>query len=179
MLRCLALAMTVAVPCSTAWAAVPEPVGLGTATDFGALAGAAITGTGDVEGDVGSGTGAIAPAITSTGTVRSNAGRSCIEARVGLDRNIMQNPMENIVISRIPPAVLEQRALERWEDEAGAMPVDPTPRPEARRPNAAPRKMRPATARRPGTGGMPLHGGTVNPHGRMIGKKDGGEGSSP
>jgi len=44
-------------------------IDLGTAADFGALAGAAITGTGDVEGDVGSGTGAIAPAITSTGTI--------------------------------------------------------------------------------------------------------------
>ena len=44
-------------------------IDLGTAAHFGALAGAAISGTGDVEGDVGSGTGAIAPAITATGTV--------------------------------------------------------------------------------------------------------------
>jgi hypothetical protein len=44
-------------------------IDLGTAAPFGALAGAAITGTGHVEGDVGSGTGAIAPAITSTGTI--------------------------------------------------------------------------------------------------------------
>jgi hypothetical protein len=47
----------------------PAPVDLGTAAHFGALAGAAISGTGHVEGDVGSGTGAIAPAITSTGTI--------------------------------------------------------------------------------------------------------------
>ena len=45
------------------------PIELGTAADFGALAGGAISGTGNVEGDVGSGTGAIAPAITSTGTI--------------------------------------------------------------------------------------------------------------
>ena len=44
-------------------------IDLGTAADFGTLAGGAISGTGHVEGDVGSGTGAIAPAITSTGTI--------------------------------------------------------------------------------------------------------------
>ena len=44
-------------------------IDLGTATNFGALAGGAISGSGHVEGDVGSGTGAIAPAITSTGTI--------------------------------------------------------------------------------------------------------------
>ena len=69
MLGCLVLAMTVAVPCGTVLAAVPEPVDLGTASTFGALAGAAISGSGHVEGDVGSGTGAIAPAITSGGTI--------------------------------------------------------------------------------------------------------------
>ena len=45
-------------------------------------------------------------------------------------------------IPRISPAVLEQRALERWEGEGGAMPVDPTPRPEAGRPDAVPQKKR-------------------------------------
>ena len=45
------------------------PIDLGTSADFGALAGGAISGTGNVDGDVGSGTGAIAPAITSTGTI--------------------------------------------------------------------------------------------------------------
>ena len=50
-------------------AANPVPVDLGTVADFGALAGGAISGTGNVEGDVGSGAGAIAPAITSTGTI--------------------------------------------------------------------------------------------------------------
>ena len=69
MLRCLVLAMTVAVPCGTLWAADPSPVALGTAAHFGALAGAAISGTGHIKGDVGSGTGAIAPAITAEGTV--------------------------------------------------------------------------------------------------------------
>ncbi len=44
---------------------------LGTAANFGALAGAAISGSGNVTGNVGSGTGAIAPTITSTGTVYS------------------------------------------------------------------------------------------------------------
>ena len=47
------------------------PVDLGTAADFRALAGGAISGTGDVDGDVGSGSGAIAPAITSTGTIHA------------------------------------------------------------------------------------------------------------
>jgi len=61
--------MTVAVPSGTLLAANPEPVDLGTAANFGALAGGAISGTGHVKGDVGSGTGAIAPAITSTGTI--------------------------------------------------------------------------------------------------------------
>ena len=69
MLRCLVLTMAVALPCETLLAAGPEPVDLGTAANFGALAGGAISGTGHVEGDVGSGTGAIAPAITSTGTI--------------------------------------------------------------------------------------------------------------
>lgn len=54
---------------SSAFAARPEPVNLGTAANFGALAGAAISGTGEVKGDVGSGSGAIAPAITSTGII--------------------------------------------------------------------------------------------------------------
>ncbi|NCA81693.1 MAG: DUF3494 domain-containing protein [Opitutae bacterium] len=68
LLRCLVLALTVALPCGSAWAAAPEPVDLGTAADFGALAGAAISGTGHVKGAVGA-VGAIAPAITSTGTI--------------------------------------------------------------------------------------------------------------
>ena len=65
----LVLAVAVAVPFGNVLAASPAPINLGTAADFGALAGAAISGTGSVEGDVGSGTGAIAPAITSTGTI--------------------------------------------------------------------------------------------------------------
>jgi len=69
LLRSLALAMAMAVPGGTVFAAGPEPVDLGSATDFGVLAGAAISGTGHVEGDVGSGTGDIAPAITSTGEI--------------------------------------------------------------------------------------------------------------
>ena len=69
MLSGLVLAMTMAVSCGTLLAAGPEPVDLGAAADFGALAGGAISGTGHVNGDVGSGTGAIAPAITSTGTI--------------------------------------------------------------------------------------------------------------
>jgi uncharacterized membrane protein YadS len=43
------------------------PVDLGTADHFGALAGGAISGTGHVEGDVGSGAGAIAATIMGTG----------------------------------------------------------------------------------------------------------------
>ncbi len=62
-------AMAMAVSGGTLLAAGPEPVELGTAAEFGALAGGAISGTGHVNGDVGSGTGAIAPAITSTGTI--------------------------------------------------------------------------------------------------------------
>jgi len=58
-----------AVSGGTLLAAGAEPIELGTAADFGALAGGAISGTGHVDGDVGSGTGAIAPAITSTGTI--------------------------------------------------------------------------------------------------------------
>ncbi len=69
MLACLVMAMTVAVPCGTLLAANPEPVDLGTGASFGALAGGAISGTGHVKGDVGTGTGAIAPVITSTGTI--------------------------------------------------------------------------------------------------------------
>ncbi|MCW1922936.1 ice-binding family protein [Luteolibacter arcticus] len=65
----LVLAMVVAVPCGTLVAANPVPVDLGTSANFGALAGGAISGTGHVKGDVGSGTGAIAPAITSAGTI--------------------------------------------------------------------------------------------------------------
>ena len=42
---------------------------LGTAVNFGVLAGGAISGTGSTTGDIGSRTGAIAPAITSTGTI--------------------------------------------------------------------------------------------------------------
>ncbi|TDU70636.1 SdrD B-like protein [Prosthecobacter fusiformis] len=61
--------MTVALPGGTLWAANAVPVNLGTAKNFGALAGAAISGTGQVKGNVGSGSGAIAPAITSTGTI--------------------------------------------------------------------------------------------------------------
>lgn len=69
MLSGFVMAMTIAVSGGTLLAAGPEPVDLGTAADFGALAGGAISGTGHVNGDVGSGTGAIAPAITSTGTI--------------------------------------------------------------------------------------------------------------
>jgi len=58
-----------AVSGGTLLAAGAEPIDLGAAADFGALAGGAISGTGHVDGDVGSGTGAIAPAITSTGTI--------------------------------------------------------------------------------------------------------------
>ena len=65
----LVLAVAVTIRCGNVLAAVPAPIDLGTAADFGALAGAAISGTGSVEGDVGSGSGAIAPAITSTGTI--------------------------------------------------------------------------------------------------------------
>jgi hypothetical protein len=64
----LVLAMTVAFSCGTLVAAGTEPIDLGTAADFGALAGAAISGSGHVKGDVGA-VGAIAPAITSTGTI--------------------------------------------------------------------------------------------------------------
>jgi hypothetical protein len=67
MFRSLVLAMTVAVPCGNLFAAAT--IDLGTAADFGALAEGAITGTGNVTGDVGSGSGAIAPAITSSGTI--------------------------------------------------------------------------------------------------------------
>ena len=65
----LVLAMTVTFPSGMLLANVTEPIDLGTAADFGALAGGAISGTGHVKGDVGSGTGAIAPAITSTETI--------------------------------------------------------------------------------------------------------------
>lgn len=68
-LRCLVLALTVATPCGALLAASPAPLELGDAKNFGALAGGAISGSGNVKGDVGSGTGAIAPAITSTGTI--------------------------------------------------------------------------------------------------------------
>lgn len=63
------LCLVMAVPCASLMAANPEPIDLGTTTDFGALSGGAITGTGHVEANVGSGTGAIAPAITSSGTI--------------------------------------------------------------------------------------------------------------
>ncbi len=69
MLAVLILPVAMSVSGGTLLAAGPEPVDLGTAADFGVLAGAAISGTGHVNGDVGSGTGAIAPAITSTGTI--------------------------------------------------------------------------------------------------------------
>ena len=70
--RCLIyllLALAVTVPCGNLLAADTVPIDLGTSADFGALAGGAISGTGNVDGDVGSDTGAIAPAITSTGTI--------------------------------------------------------------------------------------------------------------
>ena len=66
----LALAAVLGFP-NFAQAIDPAPVDLGTAANFRALAGAAISGTGNAEGDVGSGSGAIAPAITSTGTIYS------------------------------------------------------------------------------------------------------------
>ena len=65
------LAMTLAIPFGTLTAVSPEAIDLGTSADFGALAGGAISGSGHVKGDVGSGTGAIAPAITSTATIYS------------------------------------------------------------------------------------------------------------
>jgi hypothetical protein len=80
MLSCLVLAVAVTVPCGTLLAANPVPVDLGTAADFGVLAGAAITGSGDVEGDVGSGTGAIAPAITSSGIIYSTGDAAVMTA---------------------------------------------------------------------------------------------------
>ena len=67
MFHSLVLTVTVAAPCGTLFAAAP--VDLGTAADFGAIAGGAISGTGHVTGHVGSGSGAIAPAITSSGTI--------------------------------------------------------------------------------------------------------------
>lgn len=69
MLRCLVLAVTVAGPCGTLLAANPDAIDLRTAANFGALSGGAISGSGKVKGDVGSGTGAIASAVTSTGTI--------------------------------------------------------------------------------------------------------------
>src|SRR4051812_42434032 len=66
----LALAAVLGLP-NVARAANPAPVDLGTAANFRALAGAAISGSGSAEGDVGSGSGAIAPAITSKGTIYS------------------------------------------------------------------------------------------------------------
>ena len=68
-LICSFLAMAAMVPCGNLLAAGTVAIDLGTAADFGALAGAAISGTARVDGDVGSGTGAIAPTITSTGTI--------------------------------------------------------------------------------------------------------------
>ena len=70
--RCLIyllLAMAVSLLSGNLLAGGTAPIDLGTSADFGALAGGAISGTGNVDGDVGSGTGAIAPAITSTGTI--------------------------------------------------------------------------------------------------------------
>jgi hypothetical protein len=69
MLGGLVLATAMAASGGALAGASPEPVDLGTAADFGVLAGAAISGTGHVSGDMGSGTGAIAPAITSSGTI--------------------------------------------------------------------------------------------------------------
>ena len=68
-ISCLVLTIFVTLPCGTLLAAAAPPIELGTAANFGALAGGAISGTGDIRGDVGSGTGAIAPAITSSGTI--------------------------------------------------------------------------------------------------------------
>jgi len=68
-LICLVIAVAVMVPYGTLLAAGPEPIDLGTAANFGALAGGTIIGTGHIEGDIGSGTGAIAVAITSEGTI--------------------------------------------------------------------------------------------------------------
>ena len=88
--------------------------------------------------------------------------------------------MEYATIPRIPPAVLDQRALERWDGEAGARPVDPTPRPEAGRPRAAPQKKRAVRNDAPARDkpdAAPRR--DDEPARRMIGEKDGGEGSSP
>lgn len=77
----LGLALAAALGCPNfAQAADPVPVDLGTAADFRSLAGGAISGTGHVEGDVGSGTGAIAPAITSSGTIYSTGDAVVITA---------------------------------------------------------------------------------------------------
>ncbi len=56
------------------------------------------------------------------------------------------------LLPRIPAAVLEQRALERWEGEGGALPVNPSLRPEAGRRNAAPKKKRGDRKAAPATG---------------------------
>ncbi|HRQ66536.1 MAG TPA: ice-binding family protein, partial [Xanthomonadaceae bacterium] len=80
MLSGLVLVMAMAVSGGTLLAAGTESVHLGTAADFGALAGGAISGTGHVNGDVGSGTGAIAPAITSTGTIYPTGDAAAITA---------------------------------------------------------------------------------------------------
>lgn len=50
--------------------------------------------------------------------------------------------MKNDISPRLPPAVLEQRALERWEGEGGAVAVDPAPRSETGRRKAVPQKKR-------------------------------------
>ena len=47
LLGCLALSVTAAVPCGTMISVGAEPIALGTAADFGALAGGAISGPGD------------------------------------------------------------------------------------------------------------------------------------
>jgi hypothetical protein len=67
LIRCFIATLTLSAPCGTLFAA--PTIDLGTAADFGALAGSSISGTGNVTGDLGTGTGTIAPAITSSGTV--------------------------------------------------------------------------------------------------------------
>ena len=81
----LLVAMTVAAPCGTLLAVGAQPLDLGAAAGFGVLAGGAITGTGDVEGDVGSGGGAIAPVITSTGTIYPSGHATVMAALADFD----------------------------------------------------------------------------------------------
>ncbi|MFT5496222.1 MAG: hypothetical protein ACI9TH_001620, partial [Kiritimatiellia bacterium] len=87
-------------------AASPEPVDLGAAANFGALAGGAISGSGNVDGDVGSGNGAIAPVITSTGTIYPTGDAAATTALT--DASTAHNDGKN----RTPDVVLSAAAYE-------------------------------------------------------------------